>query len=182
MSLSVREGMDWLAVCCVPLALVSAGSLAAWMGFSDPVDVGSKVQTAPFFEFAIPELNAQAQAEENTILAVGTEPFHGTMARATAQKKDEPLDLQEIQLGMVAMANEVKICLTNGRMMKEGQREARFAVDSISEQGVWYATGKERFFLKIGDKVNVDQDGSVHKLQPKPVEEKTVEEKKNDIP
>lgn len=166
MSVSLKEGLDWLMVHCVLIAILALGGLATWQGLTESVERGPKIEGPPFFEFDIPTL-AEKSLVPPTPLRRDAEPFQGLPA-VVATKAEVSLDLEEIGLGMVAMSNGLKVCLTNGAMMREGQLATRFAVDRITDQGVWYRTEKERFFLKIGEKINVDQDGSVHKIQPQP--------------
>jgi hypothetical protein len=166
-SLSIKTMLDWLAATCVPLALTLGGGVAVWKGLSDPVEAGPQVQSVPFFEFSSPEI-----APYQTIAKAGTgvsdrEPFRTTTPGPVQQETEEVIDLQEVRLGMIAMTDGVRICLTNGRLMLAGQQDARFSIGTITEQGVWYVTGKEQFFLTVGDKVSLGRDGTVHRLSQK---------------
>lgn len=165
MSLSVKSLLDWLVTCSVPIAMVAAGATSAWKGVNDPVEAGPHVQGLPFFDFLIPEFTGYRGAEMVSADVVKREPFLGGTGAPVEETDGELLDLQQIQLGMIVVTGDVKLCLTNGRMMAAGRTEPRFTIEEISEQGVWYRTPIDRFFLTVGDKVSVDKDGTIHRLE-----------------
>jgi hypothetical protein len=147
------------------------GGIAAWKGLNDPVEAGPQIQNVPFFEFSSPEISRFPGIEKKAGSVSSREPFQSTIPGPVQEEAAEVLDMQEVRLGMIVMSDGVRICLTNGRLMQVGQQEARFSISSITEQGVWYGTGKETFFLTVGDKVSVGRDGTVHKLPRKTTED-----------
>ncbi len=161
MSLSVKKLLDWLVTCCVPITLLISGSIAGWKGVHDPVDNGPRIRGIPVFDFLIPEFAGYQPTQDVAAGVIQKEPFLGGTGAPVVASEDEPLDLQEIQLGMIVVSGEVRLCLTNGRIMSAGHQESRFTIEQISEQGVWYTTARDRFFLTVGDKVNIKTDGTV---------------------
>ncbi len=166
-SLSINTVLDWLVAACVPLALTLGGGLAVWKGLSDPIEAGPQVQNVPFFEFSSPDISPYQTIARVSSGLSGKEPFRGMTPEPVQKETEEVIDLQEVRLGMIAMTDGVRLCLTNGRLMLAGQQDARFTIGTITEQGVWYVTGKEQFFLTVGDKVSVGRDGTVHRLPQK---------------
>ncbi len=164
MSLSLNKITDWCIVLAILLAIVVGVILAVWQGGIVPTNLTARLGRHPSFDFNFPLSSRPSAATQTTARNSGKmeDPF---WHNKPVQTEPEDLNLRELVLGLVVVTNTERYCLSNGIMMSEGQKSGRFAVTTITEEGVWYTSRSDHFFLRVGERVSIDYDGKVHAVE-----------------
>lgn len=175
MSMPIKTHLDKFLAASVAFVLCVASALALWLAFSEKVASRVQVPKAPQLSFTFPAITTSADAASPLPL-ISRDPFRkDTVPQNTPKIQADTSDLTEIQLSMISTTAKRQSCITNGKFMTAGQSNGVFSIKEITEQGVWYSTPKEQFFVKVGDKVAVKSDGTVHRTQETPRNENIYE-------
>lgn len=161
MSLSLSKIADWLIISTTLLSIGVGTGLALWQGGKTPPEITQMLGQHPHFNYNFPLLPDAGAVEtghgEKTVVAI--EPFQQKLPE---KAEPEDLSLRELMLNLVVVSATDRYCLSNGTVMSEGQGSGRFTIDTITEEGVWYESSSNRFFLQVGERVYIDYSGKVH--------------------
>jgi hypothetical protein len=166
---------DWALVVGPALCLVILSLFALWVGH-EPGDMRFAVSFSPLPDISIdvpPTQTTKIQDVGIGHLAVQglPDPFGRQPSVIKTEARVQPV-LKELSLSLVVVANGEHYCRVNGRLLKEGEKWAGFAVRKVEKSGVLFDTDAGRIFLKPGQKENIvlkpadGPDSSLHDAQP----------------
>lgn len=149
---------DWALVVGPASCLVILSLFALWVGH-EPGEGRFAVSFSP-----LPDISVSVPATETlkrqdagiaSMAVTGLpDPFGRQAPVIKAGIKAQPV-LEELALSLVVVANGERYCRVNGRLLREGEKWAGFAVRKVALTGVLFDTDAGRIFLKPGQKENI---------------------------
>jgi hypothetical protein len=161
MSLQITKTLAWIRVAVVPLFLVISSGMAIWLNLAPRINPEPPASPIPQLRIDLSKFTSPLTIREQKKrdAEINGNPFRPLKKMPPVQVA---ANLRSINLDLVIVGSRKRLCRVNGQMMEEGDQTDHFLIETIEKNGVWYKTGTEKFYLRTGESILIDNLGHPH--------------------